>query len=115
MESFCRRIFSVTVQPSPSLLPNPAHLKFAFSKGLDSWLNLHTLTDFAKSAKSWAELLLFSVTIHSLQPLIVTAFVKSLLHGPVQMPKLSGICNLSEKVCADDGKAGNGCHISGKN
>ena len=27
---------SVTVQPKASLLQNPAHLKFAFSKGLDS-------------------------------------------------------------------------------
>ncbi len=43
----------VTVQPVASLLQNPAHFKFAFSKGLDS----HILTGFAAGAKPWAELL----------------------------------------------------------
>ena len=47
----------VTVQPSASLLRNPAHLKFAFAKGWILWLNLRILTDFAAGAKSWAELL----------------------------------------------------------
>jgi len=41
----------VTVQPSASLLRNPAHLKFAFAKGWILWLNLRILTDFAAGAK----------------------------------------------------------------
>ncbi len=66
----------VTVQPSASLLRNPAHLKFAFAKGWILWLNLRILTDFAAGAKSWAELLLaicFSLMLKEIPHLPVCA------------------------------------------
>lgn len=41
-----------------TLLRNPAHLMFAYGKGLDSLQPPRIFTDFAASAESWAELLL---------------------------------------------------------
>lgn len=40
------------------LYQNSAHLKFACGKALDFFQSLRILTDFAASAKFWAELLL---------------------------------------------------------